>query len=287
MDSFFSELKAARERKGISLAEISDATLISLKMLEALERGNVTVVPQAYIRAFLRAYAGVVGLDIDETMTKYEEWLNGKNTPTALPPHPAPVDAQPEGAEQQESSRDKFQRLAPMFFKITIAIVVLVLVDIALWSVLEKEPTLTVKETSFRDAVRENEERAGFLDTTQQGISSSTQNRPLAKRDSASARLSRSVAPPIIIDSDSMTLVAITTDSVWMEIVLDDDVLTEHYFYPKTTFTWKAKNEFWISAIGNPHGIKLALNNKPIAIPIKPGYVTRDVRLTRESLNTQ
>ena len=84
-----------------------------------------------------------------------------------------------------------------------------------------------------------------------------------------------------------MTLVATTTDSVWMEIVMDDEIITDHYLEPNTTFKWRAKNEFWISAIGNPTGLRLALNGKPIAIPYRKGYVTRDLRINRDSLRTR
>jgi len=283
MDSFFSELKSAREAKGISLEEISDATLINLKILEALERGDVSVAPQAYIRAFIREYAQVVGLDDTETMKKYNAWLKSKEA-AATEEQPKPVKVQ--AARKKETPRDKFQRLVPTFFKIGLAIIVLVLVDIVLWRVLEKEPTQLVKETPFRVVVKENEERAGSTETqTKREIAaSSTQTGQATKTDSPKTKRPDSALPSIVLDKDSLTLVATTTDSVWLQIVVDDDRLTEHYLLPKTTFTWKAKNEFWISAIGNPDAITLTLNNKPVTVPVRRGFVTRDLRLTRESL---
>ncbi|MEK7251419.1 MAG: RodZ domain-containing protein [Bacteroidota bacterium] len=285
MDSFFSELKSAREAKGISLGEISDATLINLKMLEALERGEVSVVPQAYIRAFIREYAHVVGLDDNETMKKYNAWLKSKEVAaTELQPKPKPVEVQ--AAKKKETRRDKFQRLVPTFFKIGLAIVVLVLVDIVLWSVLEKEPTQPVKETPFREVVKENEDRAGSTETQAKRdiLAPSTQTGQATTIDSPKTKRPATAIPSIVLDKDSLTLVATTTDSVWLQIVVDDDRLTEHYLLPKTTFIWKAKNEFWISAIGNPGAITLTLNNKPVTVPVRRGFVTRDLRLTRESL---
>jgi hypothetical protein len=56
---------------------------------------------------------------------------------------------------------------------------------------------------------------------------------------------------------------------------------------PGSSIYWRAKNEFWISAIGNPLAMKLSLNGKPIAIPYRKGYVTRDLRITRDSLQTR
>jgi cytoskeletal protein RodZ len=283
MDSFFSELKSAREAKGISLGEISDATLINLKMLEALERGEVSVVPQAYIRAFIREYAHVVGLDDNETMKKYNAWLKSKEV-AATEEQPKPVEVQ--ATKKKESPRDKFQRLVPTFFKIGLAIIVLVLVDIVLWRVLEKEPTQLVKETPFREVVKENEERAGSTETQSKRdiVIPSTQTDQATTIDSPKTKRPAAAIPSVVLDKDSLTLVATTTDSVWLQIVVDDDRLTEHYLLPQTTFIWRAKKEFWISAIGNPGAITLTLNNKPVPVPVRRGFVTRDLRLTRESL---
>ena len=66
MDTLFQELKKAREAKGIPLAQISDITRITEEYLEAIENGNVKILPQAYVRAFIREYADVVGLSPDE-----------------------------------------------------------------------------------------------------------------------------------------------------------------------------------------------------------------------------
>ena len=54
MKTFFAELRKAREGKKMSLADISDATLINAKYLEAIEQGNTSILPQAYVRAFIR-----------------------------------------------------------------------------------------------------------------------------------------------------------------------------------------------------------------------------------------
>jgi len=43
MHPFFQELTAAREAKGLTLAQISDITRIAESQLEALERGDVSI----------------------------------------------------------------------------------------------------------------------------------------------------------------------------------------------------------------------------------------------------
>jgi transcriptional regulator with XRE-family HTH domain len=288
-ENFFLLLKKAREDKNISLAEISDATLISLKMLEALERGDTRVVPQAYIRAFIREYATVVDLDKNEIINKYDAWLDSTDEVKTAEPTPQAV-RQPREQEKQKPSlvepvtqaapsRNSLEWLVPMLSKIALAIGVLVLLNIVLWNWLGKDDETPTKETPFRDIVKQHEANAAGDDTT--GGSGH------GLRDSIRASVPASFPSAFMARGDSLTLVASTTDSVWLEIVADDDILTEHYLQPNSRIAWRAKNEFWITSIGNPDAIKFTLNNKPISFPFKRGMVARDIRVTRDSVFVQ
>ena len=72
LESFGEELRRLREQKEMSLAAISEATRISEKMLEAIEAGKFSVLPQTYIRAFLRAYARVLEVNPEEILKRYD-----------------------------------------------------------------------------------------------------------------------------------------------------------------------------------------------------------------------
>lgn len=65
------ELRAAREARGMSLDDIAQSTLINVDFLKAIEAGD-TNLPAAYVRAFLRAYASSVGLDPAYVMRRFE-----------------------------------------------------------------------------------------------------------------------------------------------------------------------------------------------------------------------
>ena len=65
-------LRAARVAKQISLREIATSTKISVSALEALEENDVTRLPGGiFTRAFVRSYAGEVGLDPEQTMRDF------------------------------------------------------------------------------------------------------------------------------------------------------------------------------------------------------------------------
>src|SRR5437870_4372621 len=71
---FGGKLRDARERRGISLRQIANATKISIAALEALERGDISRLPGGiFTRAFVRSYATEVGLDPEQTIREFIE----------------------------------------------------------------------------------------------------------------------------------------------------------------------------------------------------------------------
>src|SRR2546430_8421510 len=69
---FGGKLRAARERRGVSLRQIANATKISVAVLEALERNDISRLPGGIFgRAFVRSYAIEVGLDPEATIQDF------------------------------------------------------------------------------------------------------------------------------------------------------------------------------------------------------------------------
>lgn len=69
---FGTTLRHARERRGISLRQIANATKISTGALEALERNDVSRLPGGiFSRGFVRSYAVEVGLDPEQTVQEF------------------------------------------------------------------------------------------------------------------------------------------------------------------------------------------------------------------------
>src|SRR5581483_3499956 len=69
---FGRKLRDARERKGVSLRQIASATKISVAVLDALERNDISRLPGGIFgRAFVRSYAIEVGLDPEETIQDF------------------------------------------------------------------------------------------------------------------------------------------------------------------------------------------------------------------------
>ena len=70
-EEFGQDLRAQRVARNVSLADIAADTRINQRFLEAIERGQFSVLPQTYIRAFLREYASAVGIPAEEVLQRY------------------------------------------------------------------------------------------------------------------------------------------------------------------------------------------------------------------------
>lgn len=76
MENLGSYLKREREFRQIQLIEISEATRISARNLQALEEERFEELPgRAFVRGYLKSYARHVGLDVADVLLRYENIL--------------------------------------------------------------------------------------------------------------------------------------------------------------------------------------------------------------------
>jgi cytoskeleton protein RodZ len=87
-------LRLAREAKGLSLRQVAEATKLSVRVVELLERNCLSELPQGiYRRSIVRAVAREVGVNPDQLLTEFTS-LN----PDEFPAPPAVVIAEPKAA---------------------------------------------------------------------------------------------------------------------------------------------------------------------------------------------
>src|SRR5208337_4524560 len=74
LPSFGEKLKSEREKRKISLEQISSSTKIGTRMLQALEEDKFNQLPGGiFNKGFVRAYSRCVGLDEDQAVADYLE----------------------------------------------------------------------------------------------------------------------------------------------------------------------------------------------------------------------
>src|SRR5262245_28681178 len=118
---FGSKLREARERKGVSLREIANATKISVRALEALERNDISHLPGGiFSRSFVRAYAAETGLDPDTTV---DDFVRQFPHDSVIAGHAASVRID----ETEDESNRRTARVAVRLIGVTIPVAAVVL----------------------------------------------------------------------------------------------------------------------------------------------------------------
>ncbi len=101
LPSFGEKLKDAREKRKISLEQISASTKIGTRMLQALEEDKFNQLPGGiFNKGFVRAYSRCLGLDEDQTVAEYLQ-ASGD----APPPRTEIVSREDEARENEEHVR--------------------------------------------------------------------------------------------------------------------------------------------------------------------------------------
>ena len=103
-------LKENRERRGVTLNEVSLSTKITIKTLTAIEDGNpMNLPPKTFLRGFVRSYAIFLGLDPDEILKTFQEEMGS----TVLRPAGVKDDAG-EPSTGEDGRADANSKLAEM-----------------------------------------------------------------------------------------------------------------------------------------------------------------------------
>ena len=134
MPSFGEKLKLEREKRKITLEQISSSTKIGARMLQALEEDRFNQLPGGiFNKGFVRAYSRFVGLDEDQTVAEYLE-ASGD-----APPVSTEIAAREDGARENaenlrrlEASADSPDRHLP--WGLFAALLLVIALALSLWS---------------------------------------------------------------------------------------------------------------------------------------------------------
>ena len=256
---FGQELKRLRLDKQVSLMDISFSTRINIKFLEAIEEGKFAVLPQTYVRAFLREYGEAIGVGAEEVLRRYDA-IREPQAPAAprdAAPLPAPLPTQ--APRVKEPKKQRFT----LAFKKNVLFAGVLVIAAVLVLVLRSPSTKSSAETHevpFDTVVKESEASAFRPDT-----------------------VASVVIPPPVIPADSLRLEMSTTDSVWISILVDNSKTLEYLFPPNRKRSFSAKNQFLIT-IGNAGGASFKLNGKDLGAFGKRGAVVRNILVNAERL---
>src|SRR5712691_13113871 len=240
--SFGEELRREREIRGISLKEIADATKISKRFLEAIERNDHRTLPApVFTRGFVREYARYLGLNAEEMVNRYNFAAAGddrieKSAHLERLVRPPVILREP----------PKKKGIPPPYARIDrnvylLVIIVAALVSVAWWALQHKHaeseiraestlPPATVPKRVVKMTPRSAPARAPFASKTEE---------------------------PLRITLE-------LTDDSWIDLEADGKTVMKDEYRRGTRETVEAKDSFRFRRIGNAAGVLLMLNDKLI-----------------------
>jgi len=251
LNKFSEDLKKIREKKNITIEQISSKTRIDKKFLVAIEEADFDVIDNVYIRAFLKEYAQVIEVDVDEVMMKYELAKRGKEE------KPAEEAIEEKDIVQKEKKdkvyTDKSSDLAAsdvppvngnnkekvIIIRISIAAAFILAIISIYFLFIKESSTEIIKEQPYEEIVAEQNQR--YEETAE-----------------ANKEVDRTITA-----ADSLTLRITTSDTSWVRVLADGSITTEFILLPNIQKVIKAEYDFEL-LIGNASGIKLFLNEKEL-----------------------
>lgn len=298
MPSFGEKLKLEREKKKITLEQISATTKISTRMLHALEEDKFAQLPGGiFNKGFIRAYARTVGLDEDQTIADYLE-ASGEAPPPRpdpgfrenasrdniheMPSRPAPLRITDEPSGRLEIRAEVASRQLPWgIFAVVLLIIALAL---SLWSHRHREqerlashplrPTQSEQlpaaaetasspgTSSPANSITESSSSSQSPDNSSP-VRSASDIRPVpdASSDKSSSALPQSPESAATLAPGEFAVTVRARDESWVSISIDGKHTGSEVLEPGDERTFRARTDVVLKA-GNSGGVDLLLNGK-------------------------
>lgn len=249
-------LKQAREKLNLSLEDISIATKINVKFLQAIEEGKFDFLDQVYVRAFIRSFAKQVGLDPEECVSKYNQSISPKEITSDSE---KTIEIIP---KIEKANLPKKKPINQASFLIIISFIVVGALILTL-NPFNGDKTIIEKEIPFSEAIKNIERK--------QSLNESITSDSAKKIEVISGT------------QDSLILSISTIETSWISVLIDEKNRYEILLMPNRSIVWKASNNFKLTT-GNAGALNVRLNNKTLPSLGKRGEVVRDINLSRANL---
>ncbi|MBE0539609.1 MAG: DUF4115 domain-containing protein [Ignavibacterium sp.] len=286
LDKFADELRAQREKSGISLQQMAAKTRIDLKFLEAIDQGNFSFLPELYVKAFVKQFAKTIGLDENITLKKYEAAKDGRD----YDPNPqSPVEEvkqkevrQPESSkpeipkentkptaplksyvdvQKHKSPEDESKANNQLMIFGLVGVGLIIIAALLYFFVFHKADKIIVEETPIEEVIKQDDQRY-------------VEEEPAGQVNDDSTIIPAS--------SDSLYLTFYAKETTWINVFLDNTRNVEFTLSPNSKHTVAAIREFK-ATVGNSGGVSLQLNNKAVDFAGRTGSV-RHFKLDKSGL---
>ncbi|HOI30585.1 MAG TPA: DUF4115 domain-containing protein [Melioribacteraceae bacterium] len=271
LKKFATELKTSREAKEISLNYIASRTKIDIRFLQAIEEGNFDLLPEIYMRAFIREYAQFSEIDVKEVLKKFDLAKRGlleENSSQEKEPDESSaaeqtmsekVETKPAQKIMEETEPDSKEpadhqvtaEIPPKKIEIknlyVLSFSVLVIMLLIAYFIFFNGPSKEIiADIPDQDRIEQSGERFELEATPQ--------------------------ANEYMPEDDSLKLDLTGLGRVWVKVQSDSRIIFQGFLLEKQNSSFKALNEFRVS-VGNAGLISMDLNGKQLQIPGARGEI--------------
>jgi cytoskeletal protein RodZ len=258
-------LKQKREERGISLAEISEATKIGTRFLKAIESDNFSILPGGiFTRSFIRAYARTVRLDEEEAISLYHQQI----APASEEPIEEPAASKPAPVVVMESPR----RSGPLTFSqpaaqtrrgpLIVGVIITVFVAVLIYVVIKR---------------------------IDKGQAESPPSPPPITRQTPPQTETppQTSAPPVAQTGDQlMVRVEAATGDCWLRYTIDGGEASQLILKQGEARDLPAAQNEVVLKYGNRQTIKVLVNNREITFPPDAPKFRGEIKLSRDNLQS-
>lgn len=289
MDSFGEYLKRERELRGVTLEEISQATNIGKTFLKALENDDYDALPaEVFVKGFLRAYAENTGMDSNEVLLAYDEFISKKR----------------DILQDSDSFCTPVEATNKITVKTFILLSTLTLVVLSFflfyyfWKNEENKSGLGIE-----NKITQGSEEAKNSTDINEDVKTLLKAEPepskalfIAKNSSPDATIpeegvleapSEEIPPPLKTGAENLLILTLTAvEDAWLSIKIDDNENKEFIIAIGRTVQWEAKEKFVVT-LGNAAGTRLKLNGIELSLPQPRSNILRDYSISLDNINSQ
>jgi len=289
LPSFGEKLKQEREKRKMSLEQISASTKIGTRLLQALEEDKFNQLPGGiFNKGFVRAYSHCLGLDEDQTVAEYLEASGDAPAPrTEIPLREDEARENEEHVRRLEAGDGSFHRIPWGWFA---AFLLVIAIALSLWNRRQREHENHLPPSAPGAAGRNfpasqvpvAASGAGVASATTSGTmpgSTSGTTTDLASSTTANPGAGSQVVPAAATTSSAgsaipgeFTVIIHTRDECWVEITADGKALPSELLPAGTERSIQGQKEVVVKA-GNAGGVDFRFNGKKIDTGAQSGQV--------------
>jgi cytoskeleton protein RodZ len=285
LPSFGEKLKLEREKRKITLEQISSTTKIGTRMLRALEEEKFSQLPGGiFNKGFVRAYARTLGLDEDQTVADYLE-ASGDGPPVQVEPV-SRDNTRAHAAREPESGRLEIRaevasRQLPWGM---LALVLLIIaLGLSLWNYHRREQERLANEPkpvqhAATQATEQSASTAGASSSAAQPApasepvnSSSSPAASPSATTTGSSPLEASTAPAAPALGEFIVVIE-ARDESWLSVFVDGKPAGSETVEAGNVRSYHARERVTVKT-GNAGALEFRLNGKALPVGGDPGEV--------------